>query len=235
MANFDGFVDATTGHSARGAMICMFTDPMHLPDPLAAAQLTAWDAPTAAQALLGCLLVHQRPEGLTIGRIVETEAYDQADPASHSYRGPTARCAAMFGPGGCAYVYRSYGLHWCINVSVAAPGHGAAVLLRALEPLYGLPLMAARRGLVLPAGRPRLTRGPGCLTQAFAISGEANNVGLQCGSLRLLQAPRPLSASTLRCSGRIGISRAQDVLWRFYVDDSADVSGPRSLATKICV
>lgn len=120
-----------------------------LPEPALVPALIDFGAPAHAVA--------QRLIGVTLwvdgvgGRIVETEAYDQSDPASHTYGGPTTRNAAMFGPPGRAYVYRSYGLHWCINTVCREEGHGAGVLLRALEPTHGLEVMRARRGGMLDA------------------------------------------------------------------------------------
>ena len=182
-------------------------------------------APEVARALLGTVLVHTSDAGTVAGRIVETEAYDQTDAASHSARGRTPRNAAMFGPGGYAYVYRSYGIHWCMNVSCGPEGHGAAVLLRALEPLEGLPLMAERRRLA--EGLPlQLCRGPGNLTQAMGIVGDHNGVDLLAGPLRLVRGAA-VGAQHVWVGPRIGITQAAEVPWRFALLDSPYVSGKR--------
>ena len=190
------------------------------------AGLAAW---VASRRLLGAILVHRTPQGLCAGRIVETEAYDQKDPASHSFKGRTQRNASMFGPAGRAYVYRSYGIHWCINVTVDAPAHAAGVLLRALEPIHGTAVMATRRrlDLALPAQALRLTRGPGCLTEALAITGSHDGHPLNEGPLTLHPLPRPLPGRLSTALPRIGISRAKERLWRFCLRDTPHVSAPR--------
>lgn len=167
---------------------------------------------TVAADLLGaCLTV--RGCG---GRVVETEAYAADDPASHSFRGPGQRNAAMFGPAGHAYVYRSYGLHWCLNV-VCTPGE--AVLIRALEPLEGLAIMRRRRGQEDLAA---LCSGPGKLGQALGIDRADDGAAFDGVALRLLPDPVP---ATLRLAGpRIGISRAVDLPWRFGLRGSPFLS-----------
>lgn len=149
------------------------------------------------------------------GTIVETEAYDRDDPASHSYSGQTMRNAAMFGPAGHAYVYRSYGLHWCFNI-VCRPG--SAVLVRALEPVSGIPAMIRRRGM---EDVRSLCSGPGKLCQALAIGGEHNGLPLAHGSLRLEPPDRSHAVVT---GTRIGISKARDQDWRFGLAESKFVS-----------
>jgi DNA-3-methyladenine glycosylase len=152
------------------------------------------------------------------GRIVETEAYDANDPASHSHAGLRPRNASMFGPAGRAYVYRSYGVHWCFNVVCRSEGHGAAVLIRALEPLYGLDVMQQRRGTT---DERVLCAGPGRVGQALGI-------GPRHDGLRLDQPPfemRPPSAAHSVVVGpRIGISKAMDLPWRMGLEGSRFLS-----------
>ena len=166
------------------------------------------DALAMAPRLLGSILVRTGPEGVTAGRIVETEAYAGADdPASHAFRGETPRNRAMFGPAGRAYVYRIYGVHFCVNVVTGRHGEGGAVLIRALEPLDGIPLMKARRGRA-----DDLCNGPGKLCQALAIDLALDHADLTPpGPLVLLKGPQPEH----KASRRIGITQAADRLWRF--------------------
>lgn len=181
-----------------------------------------------ARRLLGALLVDTSGVAPVVGRIVETEAYCANDAASHSARGQTPRNHAMFGRAGLAYVYRSYGLHWCVNVSCTAEGEGAAVLLRALEPLAGLDVMRERRLPATPKAL-QLCRGPGNLARALRIDLRHNGLDLlhPKSSLRLV-AGAAVPAANIRRSPRIGITRAVDKLWRFYVVPSAFVSAARN-------
>ena len=170
-----------------------------------------------APQLLGCRLVHETPQGRRVGCIVEVEAYlgDGTDPASHSHEGPTERNRSMFGPPGRFYVYRSMGLHCCVNVVTEPAGNGAAVLLRALEPIEGLEAIRAAR-----PGRPdrELANGPGKLARAFAIGLEYDGVSALRGALRLL-APRAPLRDAVRAGPRIGISRGTELRYRFFLED----------------
>lgn len=140
--------------------------------------------------------------------LTEVEAYDQTDAASHSFRGPTARTTAMFGPPGHLYVYRSYGIHWCVNIVTGPPGHGAAVLLRGGRAVEGLEAMTLRRGR-----RTHLCDGPGRLTQALGITGHHDELKLgHDGKIRL----RPTGDKpTVIATPRIGITKAAEKPWRF--------------------
>jgi DNA-3-methyladenine glycosylase len=143
------------------------------------------------------------------GRIVETEAYDREDPASHSFSGETSRNAAMFGPPGRVYVYRSYGIHWCMNFVCREAGHGAGVLIRAFEPTDGVEVMEARRGLT---DVRLLASGPGRVGQALQVDHGFNGRRLDEAPFELLPAPAGIAVVT---GPRIGISKAADVPWRF--------------------
>ena len=153
------------------------------------------------------------------GRIVETEAYHHEDPASHSYSGPTPRNEVMFGPPAHLYVYRSYGIHWCMNFVCWADAPGGAVLIRALEPTAGLPVMAERRGLADPRA---LCSGPGKLCQALAVTREHNGAALDRPPFALREGPR----RGVIAGPRIGITKAADVPWRFGETGSRFVSRP---------
>lgn len=165
------------------------------------------DAHEVAQRLIGVTLL---VDGVG-GRIVETEAYDRDDPASHAFPGPTPRNAVMFGPPGRAYVYRSYGIHWCLNFVCREEGHGAGVLIRAIEPTEGIARMRTRRGL---EDLRLLCSGPGKLGQALGIDASFNGKRLDAAPFRLLAADsaQPIALAT---GPRIGISKAVDQPWRF--------------------
>ena len=152
------------------------------------------------------------------GTIVEVEAYDQDDPASHGFRGRTARTASMFGPPGHAYVYRSYGIHWCLNLVCAAERRAEATLVRALEPASGLEAMRERRGLEAPRA---LCSGPGKLCQALGISRALDGLPLDEPPFELLaREAEPL----LAVGRRVGITRAVEQPWRYGLAGSPFLS-----------
>lgn len=185
------------------------------------AELLAGSVHDAAPGLIGWTFL---VEGVG-GRIVEVEAYDVEDPASHSYRGPTRRNAVMFGEPGRLYVYRSYGIHWCANVVCGPPGHAAAVLLRALEPTHGLDRMRERRGV---AEARLLCSGPGRLTQALALTGAHDGADLSLPPFELVP---PARAPEVERTPRIGISKAVDVEWRYVEVGSIGLSRRTSART----
>jgi DNA-3-methyladenine glycosylase len=176
----------------------------------------------AAPLLLGCVISRKTPEGEISLKIVETEAYHQDDPASHSYRGLTKRTAPMFEEGGRIYVYFTYGMHYCINIVVGQKGVGEAVLLRAAEPVSGIEIMQKNRGIT---DIHKLANGPGKLTQALGIK-DTNMSGeiLNKSSIFLQQSEEEIKAEDIIASPRIGIKKATENPWRFYIKDSPFVS-----------
>ncbi|HEX2314244.1 MAG TPA: DNA-3-methyladenine glycosylase [Thermomonospora sp.] len=176
-----------------------------------------------APALLGQVLAHRTEQGEVTLRLTEVEAYaGPLDPASHSYRGRTARNAVMWGPPGHAYVYFTYGMHYCVNLVCGPDGTASAVLLRAGEILSGRDIAESRR----PRSSPRdLSRGPARLCQALAIGREHNGLDVcDPGSpLRVLAGEAP-SADRIRTGPRVGVNAAQSVPWRFWIDGEPSVS-----------
>jgi DNA-3-methyladenine glycosylase len=169
-----------------------------------------------APELIGAMLLANGAGGV----IVEVEAYHHTDPAAHSYRGPTERNAVMFGPPGYAYVYRSYGMHWCLNFVCEEEGSASAVLIRALEPTQGLAAMRRRRGVT---DARQLCSGPGKLCEALGVSGKHNG-------LLLDRTPFELRARTFKpdivAGVRIGITKAPEKPWRYGLKGSKFLSKP---------
>jgi DNA-3-methyladenine glycosylase len=184
--------------------------------PLLGPDFFAGDALDVAPRLIGALLLLDGVGGL----VVETEAYDMADPASHSHGGPTTRNAAMFGPPGRAYVYRSYGIHWCLNFTCREAGHGAGVLIRALQPTHGLDRMRARRG---QHDERLLCSGPGKLGQALAVAHAMNGHRLDHPPFAVHAPAHP---AEVVAGPRIGITKAAGQPWRFGLAGSRWLSRP---------
>lgn len=188
---------------------------------MTAVDLSFLDAPSyeAAPRLLGCVLERRIDERVVRVKIVETEAYDQTDVASHSYRGETERTRVMFGEYGHLYVYFTYGMHYCANIVTGRKGHGAGVLIRAVEPLDGMDIVEKRRGKT----GVETTNGPAKLCQALGIDRSMGGHDLRAGELRLIPQ-EPLSLSAITQTVRIGISQGKDVPWRFYITGNPYVS-----------
>lgn len=179
-----------------------------------------------APTLLGWFLSHTSPAGTVTVQLTEVEAYEGAnDPASHANRVRTSRNEVMFGEAGHLYVYRSHGLHWCCNIVTGQEGEAAAVLLRAGRVVEGRDLARSRRGAGVETGR--LARGPGCVCQALGIDGGHNGVDL-LGGAGLTLTPGSLEPGPLIARGpRVGVSRAHDRPWRFWVAGDRSVSAYR--------
>lgn len=178
------------------------------------------DASTAAKRLLGGILERELDGKVVQVKIVETEAYDQTDAASHSYNGRTQRVETMFGPAGRAYVYFTYGMHYCCNIVAGEDGYGAGVLIRAAEPITHGEILEKRRG-----GKTGVeaTNGPAKLCQALAIDLGMNGHDLTKSPFKLVLQPK-LPEPDIVTATRIGITKAKDVLWRFYIKDNPYVS-----------
>lgn len=184
-------------------------------------QLLSGEAERVAPRLLGCLLERELNSKKVIGRIVETEAYDQTDAASHSYRGRTPRTDVMFGAAGRTYVYFTYGMHFCLNIVTSPVGHGSAVLIRALEPIEGLEIIKSHRPKI--TDEHQLTNGPAKLCQALMIGRDFNGHDLSKSPLKLIVRP-PLDQKQIVQATCIGISRDTHRLWRFYIKNNLFVS-----------
>lgn len=178
------------------------------------------DALDLAPSLLGKILIHETSEGITIGMIVETEAYSQEDAASHSFSGETPRTKAMFGPGGHAYIYFTYGMHYCFNVVSGPAGHGQGVLIRALQPIEGMDIMKKRRS---KDEMKILCNGPAKLVQAMGITKSDYGKPLFNGNLRI-EEYKYIGKEDIVASPRVGISKEKDKMWRFYIKNSNFVS-----------
>ena len=176
-----------------------------------------------ARDLIGCVVAH----GDSSGIIVETEAYHDSEPACHAHIGLTPRTHVLFGPPGRAYVYRSYGIHALLNAVCEPEGVGAAVLIRALEPLDGIALMLARRG---PRPERDLCSGPGKLTQALAIGLDHNRGDLEVGPVTIGPPPAGWAGGEIAADPRIGITKAAELPWRFSLAGSRYLSRPVRVA-----
>ena len=172
-----------------------------------------------ARDLVGCVVSHAGSSGV----IVETEAYHESEPACHAYVGITTRTRVIFGPPGVAYLYRSYGIHACLNAVCEPAGVGAAVLFRALEPVEGIELMRERRGIERLQG---LCSGPGKLTQALGIGLDLNGTDLIAGPIVITGRPRAWRDVDVVASRRIGITKAAELPWRFSALGNRFLSRP---------
>ena len=185
-------------------------------------ELSKLSARDAAERLLGCKLIRETKAGSVSGVIVETEAYDQSDEASHTYRGLTKRNYVMFGPAGVLYVYFTYGMHYCMNVVIGEEGMGAAVLIRAVEPLDGIDIMIEQRKT---PDIKNLCNGPAKLCQSFLIDKELNGHDLKNPPL-YLELKEPIPGNEVVWTERIGIRQNQQLLWRACCKYSEYLSRP---------
>ena len=198
------------------------------PSPRLSRRFYARPSTVVARELLGRVFVRSERGGARLAaRIVETEAYEQTDPASHSFRGVTARNAVMFGPAGHLYVYFTYGMHFCINVVTDREGWGSAVLLRAAEPLEGVSTMRRRRGTADPR---LLCSGPARFTQALGIDRRFDGVDLVESATLWIERGVPVPEALVQIGPRVGIRSGVEQPWRFSVAGDAFVSRGRPLA-----
>jgi DNA-3-methyladenine glycosylase len=182
------------------------------------------DTLTLSQQMLGTYLVHESEEGITAGKIVETEAYLWGDPACHAYRRQTPMNAMMFGPAGHAYIYQIYGMHYCVNVVSSPEGVGEAVLIRALEPTEGIELMEKRRRTY---ERKSLCSGPGKLVRAMGITRALNGtsfIDTSSVNSRLYLLPTADTSFDIITTTRIGITQGADLPYRFYIKGNPFIS-----------
>jgi len=185
-------------------------------------QVLALPSLKVAPRLLGWTLCREVKGGLVKLKIVETEAYSQDDPASHSFRGVTTRTAPMFEAGGRLYIYFTYGMHYAVNIVTGSAGRGEAVLIRAAQPLEGIEIMRKNRGVT---DIHNLANGPGKLAQAIGIKDtELSGKTLGKSSIYLEPPEQTIKASSIIAGPRIGISKAALVPWRFYIKDNRFVS-----------
>ncbi|HVQ89070.1 MAG TPA: DNA-3-methyladenine glycosylase [Actinomycetes bacterium] len=180
-----------------------------------------------ALCLLGGLLTHQSADGAVSVRLTEVESYGgKSDPASHAYRGRTPRNESMFAPAGTLYVYRSHGIHWCCNVVTGSSDDPSAVLLRAGQVVDGLDVARTRRGARV--SDRHLARGPGCLGQALGLTETDDGTDLlTSGGVTLLVPEHPVAAKDVRRGPRVGVSKASELEWRFWLADEPTVSAYR--------
>ena len=188
-------------------------------------------SPVVAPELLGALLHRKLGAEVLVGRIVETEAYASYDPASHSFRGKTSRNAIMFGEAGFSYVYFTYGMHYCFNVSCEPEGIAQAVLIRALEPVSGIETMKKHR---TKAKRDvDLANGPGKLCQALSMTRSENGIDLVTSDEVFLTEGSRVESDAIGVSSRVGISVGQEYPWRFFIKENAFVSSGRPSAVSL--
>ncbi len=189
-------------------------------------ELLSGEAPRVAPTILGWTLSHTTDDGTVSVALTEVEAYLGAqDPASHAFRGPTPRNEVMFGPAGHLYVYRSYGIHWCANVVTGGDGTASAVLLRAGRVTAGHDLVRQRRGA--RCAERSWARGPGCLGQALGLTGDLSGSDLLAGGALVLAPGEEPAQEQVSAGPRVGVTRAADVPWRFWVPGERTVSAYR--------